>query len=265
MTELVNQAMDKVADLNKSAGVNLKGKQYTQVSTRVEVFRRVFGFDYSINTDIKPFGNGVIVKATVSDSGGRVVGDGHAYAASLQKEKSLEKLESTAIGRALASCGLSGGEYASISEIETWEERYEEPDHKKTQRDFLYEISIADDDWQIDAIKERVQESALPDDFKDFVNDAADSRLKQIENGAEAVPAFGFVNVGEAYEFFKDAAKQIQELDLDNLHQYMSENEHKIAALDKTLSAAKYQKDGKTPSQRLMSGYDGRMQARAAE
>jgi hypothetical protein len=57
--------------------------------------------------------------------GSDVIGSGHAYATSISKEKGLEKLESVSIGRAMASLGLSGGEYASDSEMESWKGRYE--------------------------------------------------------------------------------------------------------------------------------------------
>lgn len=120
----VAAAMKEVVGLNESHGVKVSGgKKYTQVVHRVEVFRKHFGLEYGIDTQVTQFGNGVIVKAYVM-RGADVIGSGHAYATSLAKEKSLEKLESTAIGRAMASCGLSGGEYATDNEIDSWADRY---------------------------------------------------------------------------------------------------------------------------------------------
>lgn len=125
MIDKIQKAMAEVAKLNDD-GIKVQGgKKYTQVVTRVEVFRKHFGYDYAINTDIKPFGTGFLVKATVSTLSGEQIGSGHSYATSIQKEKSIEKLETTAIGRALASCGLSGGEYCTQDEIDTHQERYE--------------------------------------------------------------------------------------------------------------------------------------------
>lgn len=121
--EQINKAMDEVAKLNED-GIDVQGgKKYTQVVTRMEVFRRHFGFEYGVDTQISAFGGGVLCKAYIT-KGAEVMGAGHAYMTALNKKKNLEKLESTAIGRALASIGLSGGEYASANEMESWEERY---------------------------------------------------------------------------------------------------------------------------------------------
>jgi len=126
MTDL-NTAMDAVAKENKN-GVKMQGgKKYTQVVTRVEIFRRHFGLEYGIQTEIKPLSNGVLASATVTNADGAIIGSGHAHTTAIQKDKSIEKCETTAIGRALASCGLSGGEYATENEIETHEERYQGP------------------------------------------------------------------------------------------------------------------------------------------
>ena len=124
--ELLNEAMDMVNGLNKSDGVNLKGKKYTKVVHRVETFRRKFGLEYGIDTEILPSNQGISFKASIKDRFGFVIGSGHAFTKNVAAEKSIEKLESTAIGRALASIGLTGGEYATESEIASWEERYEE-------------------------------------------------------------------------------------------------------------------------------------------
>lgn len=124
----LNKAMEEIAKLNEAGGkgtVKLQGKTYTNVSTRVEVFRKHLGLSLGIETEVLFPIKGVMMIARVKDKDGFVIGSGHAYAESLAKDKSLEKLESVAVGRAMASLGLSGGEYASDSEIETWPERYE--------------------------------------------------------------------------------------------------------------------------------------------
>jgi len=124
--EDLNKAMDEIAVLNKDGVVVQGGKRYTQVVVRMEVFRRRFGLDYGIDTDVLfPAEGGIIVKAKVTGEG-NIIGSGMAYATEMSKEKCLEKLETTAVGRALASIGLSGGEYCSQNELDTYEERYEE-------------------------------------------------------------------------------------------------------------------------------------------
>ena len=117
-------AMDFVADLNKSHGVMQRGgKQYTEVAKRVEAFRTVFGGEYGIDTDIiHNDGQTVVVKATVKDKDGFVVGSGLAEeirgSSNITKTSAVEVCETSAIGRALASMGMPGGQYASANEIE---------------------------------------------------------------------------------------------------------------------------------------------------
>ena len=117
-------AMDYVADLNKSHGVMQRGgKQYTEVAKRVEAFRTVFGGEYGIDTDIiHNDGQTVVVKATVKDKDGFVVGSGLAEeirgSSHITKTSAVEVCETSAIGRALASMGMHGGQYASANEME---------------------------------------------------------------------------------------------------------------------------------------------------
>lgn len=123
----IQAAMAELSDLNKAKGAgtqDIKGKTYTKVAARVEVFRTHLGLDYGLDTQISDFQGGVLCKAYVT-KGEEVIGSGHAYSTGVSQEKGLEKLESTAIGRAMASIGLSGGEYASVNEMESWEGRYE--------------------------------------------------------------------------------------------------------------------------------------------
>ena len=124
MTNKFHQAMDVVADLNKSHGVMQRGgKQYTEVAKRVEAFRMVFGGEYGIDTDIiHNDGQTVVVKATVKDKDGFIVGSGLAEeirgSSHITKTSAVEVCETSAIGRALASLALHGGQYASANEMD---------------------------------------------------------------------------------------------------------------------------------------------------
>ena len=124
MTNKFQTAMDFVADLNKSHGVMQRGgKQYTEVAKRVEAFRTVFGGEYGIDTDIiHNDGQTVVVKATVKDKDGFIVGSGLAEeirgSSHITKTSAVEVCETSAIGRALASMGMHGGQYASANEME---------------------------------------------------------------------------------------------------------------------------------------------------
>jgi len=120
----VIDAMGLVSELNKTHGVTQQGgKKYTQVVHRMEAFRTVFGFECGIDTQVMvDDGQRVVVKATVTDHNGHVIGAGTAEEirgqGHVNKTSALENCETSAIGRALASIGLSGGEYASANEME---------------------------------------------------------------------------------------------------------------------------------------------------
>jgi hypothetical protein len=124
MTNKFHKAMDVVADLNKSHGVTQRGgKQYTEVAKRVEAFRMVFGGEYGIDTDIiHNDGQTVVVKATVKDKDGFIVGSGLAEeirgSSQITRTSAVEVCETSAIGRALASMGMHGGQYASANEMD---------------------------------------------------------------------------------------------------------------------------------------------------
>ena len=119
--------------------INLKGKEYAPVSARVEQFHKDHA-DGSITTETTFSDGHVIVKATIrfniishhgdvikvperaycmSDTPANTTRTftGHAYG-KVGAEKAFEKLETTAVGRALAFAGyLSGGEIASYDEV----------------------------------------------------------------------------------------------------------------------------------------------------
>ena len=123
MTNL-NKTMDAVAALHKSHGVRQKGgKLYTQVVHRMEAFRKQHGTEFGVDTAILVNdGQKVVVKAIITDKDSRIVGAGMAEEIRGQglvnTTSALENAETSAIGRALASLGLAGGEYASANEMD---------------------------------------------------------------------------------------------------------------------------------------------------
>ena len=120
----LSKTMEAVAELHKSHGVQQKGgKFYTQVVHRMEAFRRIHGTDFGIDTQILVNdGKKVVVKAIITDKDNRTVGVGMAEEIRGQglvnTTSALENAETSAIGRALASLGLAGGEYASANEMD---------------------------------------------------------------------------------------------------------------------------------------------------
>lgn len=100
-------------------------KFYTTVATRVEIIRNHFGEDCRIITSpITRDMTSVVMKAELhlkNNGEWSIIGTGHAeeFRSSnyINKTSALENCETSAIGRALASAGLHGGEYASEFEV----------------------------------------------------------------------------------------------------------------------------------------------------
>jgi hypothetical protein len=112
--------------------INLKGRPYAQVGDRVNAFNKAHK-NGSIRTDLNVTGNTAVVKATVVPDveNEKRYFQGSALSVSLNEEKGLEKLETTAVGRALAMAG-----FATDGQIVTYEEmqRFEENNNEnKTQ------------------------------------------------------------------------------------------------------------------------------------
>ena len=119
----MSQLEEAIAELTLAPKVPIKGKSYTQVATRVEIFRKHFGHEYSILTEILPASDPFVrVMVTISKDQ-HVIATGLAEenrnAGPVNKTSALENCETSAIGRALANFGLHGGEYASAGEVES--------------------------------------------------------------------------------------------------------------------------------------------------
>jgi len=120
----LKETMALVAELNASHGVTQRGgKKYTQVVHRMEAFRKMHGTDFGVDTHILvDDGQRVVVKANITNMDGAVIGSGMAEEirgqGNVNKTSALENCETSAVGRALASLGLAGGEYASANEMD---------------------------------------------------------------------------------------------------------------------------------------------------
>ena len=164
--------------------INLKGKNYAPVSARVEQFHKDHK-DGSITTETTFTEGYVIVKATITfgviystEMNATSVGainplqartfTGHSYG-TVKGEKAFEKLETTAVGRALAFAGyLAGGEIASYDEIENFVDdtmTVEEACHKLKVVTSLQNLKLVWEDLPTE-IKKDNEVLAMKDEMK---------------------------------------------------------------------------------------------------
>ena len=107
-------------------GLDYGNRKYLPVKDRLEIFRRYFGLEYGISTDIRfeLLGDGrtVIVAGAQIGRGGEVFAAGHGMVYigvdEISSSAPVEAAETFAIGRALACFGLIGSEYASANEMD---------------------------------------------------------------------------------------------------------------------------------------------------
>lgn len=101
--------------------VNIHGKEYKTVAERVNEFRKTHPTDAIVTEIISNDNEYVVMKASISID--TIVATGHAQekygSTNINKTSALENCETSAIGRALASFGLGGTEFASADEVAT--------------------------------------------------------------------------------------------------------------------------------------------------
>lgn len=105
---MTNEALQKANQSIKTTDV--KGKEYAEVNQRIKAFRLVCP-NGKIENEILSVENGVcIIKSTVSDENGNILGVGHAYekegSSYINKTSFIENCETSAVGRALGMCGI---------------------------------------------------------------------------------------------------------------------------------------------------------------
>lgn len=117
------------------------GKLYTKVVDRLTAFKDNYhpNKGYCINTAIHTLtDNYVVFKAVITDQEGKVLATGHGLNG-ITKDKSFEKAETVAVGRALAFFDpMYGGEseLASEEEMEKYQEQIKDYDSSVPQKQF---------------------------------------------------------------------------------------------------------------------------------
>ena len=147
--------MAKYEDIKKAnealKSIDVKGKQYVEVNQRIKGFRMLYP-NGSIQTEILSNVNGVVLmKASIIDDKGVLLGTGHAFekesSSYINKTSYIENCETSAVGRALAMCGLGiDTSIASAEEVENAiNNQYENPEiargtYRRIFDDFFFEF-----------------------------------------------------------------------------------------------------------------------------
>jgi len=116
------ELMRQADALTAKAGINVRGgKKYLMVKDRINIMREGYGLDLGIETNLLAADDKMVrVLATIREGSNRIIGSGLAEelrGAGVNKASAVENCETSAIGRALASLGLHGGEYPTFDEI----------------------------------------------------------------------------------------------------------------------------------------------------
>lgn len=118
--EIATALADAKQQLNGMPKIDIKGKQYATVASRVEVFREHFPSATIETLLIHDDSERVVIQARIS-IGDTLISTGYSEEFRgegwINATSALENSETSAIGRSLAAFGLSGSEYASANEV----------------------------------------------------------------------------------------------------------------------------------------------------
>lgn len=117
--------------------VNIKGKDYVEVNTRVKEFRTNETYKgFRLTSEIIDLSNGVVImKATVLNDKGEIIATGHAQekenSSYINKTSFIENCETSAWGRALGNLGI--GIDTSIASCEEVQNAIENQEQEKAK------------------------------------------------------------------------------------------------------------------------------------
>lgn len=130
---------------------DVKGKDYAEVNQRIKAFRMICP-NGSITTEIVSIekglkGNVVIFKATIKNEEEKIIGTGTAYevenSSFINKTSYIENCETSAIGRALAMCGIGiETSVASYEEIANANKQQEKSEGKLEEQEKIVNYPI---------------------------------------------------------------------------------------------------------------------------
>lgn len=178
MNDNQNDLLQKaIAELKNSPTVDIKGKSYTQVSTRINIFRKYFP-TASIETLITYNDDVRVIIQTKISLNDKVIATGYAEEVRgdgnyINQTSAVENCETSSIGRALSNLGLGGSEYASANELENALAQQEQIKQNNNQR------TTNQQTYQPQRQTNQKQQYQHQNDFTNLIN----AGLQVIDNG----------------------------------------------------------------------------------
>lgn len=173
----------------KAATMELKGNDYAKVPTRVLEFHKA-NKNGNIQTEYKIEGDKLFFIATITPDTKNPERKftGHALG-KLTGDKQFEKIETVAVGRALAFAGfLASGEIASAEEMTIWEEEKSADDEKIKKA--MNMIESATTVQALESLKNRFQSGKiLSDAQKAELAEAIAEKVRTLTDGVDTPPA----------------------------------------------------------------------------
>ena len=182
----------------KITTINIKGKEYATVDSRVEFFREKYP-NWSIETEfpVLDLDKGVCVcKVVVKDENGKIVADGYAHewqskpGSLVNKTSYIENAQTSAVGRALGfvGVGINGMGIATAEEVQLAIAHEENKDYQVTPQtindvvgDYIPEKHLSD------KAKNDILEATSVNDLKSIYNAYAFSEpLNELKEACSA-------------------------------------------------------------------------------
>lgn len=181
--------MISFGDINKAnktiTTIDVKGKNYAEVNQRIKVFRMLYPAGV-IETEILSVENGIcIMKATIKDDNDHILGIGHAYekenSTFINKTSYIENCETSAVGRALAMCGIG-----IDTSVASYEEVANAIENQKPKNDKVTEAqkSLIKNNFNIPQVKEYCTSKGITK-LSQLKKDDADALEKMIFEAME--------------------------------------------------------------------------------
>jgi len=155
---------------------DVKGKNYAEVNQRIKAFRMLYP-EGTIETELISLADGVCIMRAIIKNGELLLGTGTAYekenSTFINKTSYIENCETSAVGRALAMCGI--GIDTSIASKEEVENAIAQQDEEKKNLEERTKLMV-------DIKKLMTTKKILPDEVNSqFNKNSADMTIEELK------------------------------------------------------------------------------------